>query len=133
MESNDYQEMLELWKQGEGIGLSNADSEGNISRFLERNPMLSFVATDNGKIIGTILCGQDGRRGYIYHLYVVDSYRNKGLGGRLINISLKGLKEQGIDKCHLFVLEKNKLGKDFWIGSGWTLREDIVVMSTDIT
>ena len=129
MEANDYQEIFELWKDGEGIGLSNADSKENICRFLERNPSLSFVAIHNDKIVGTILCGHDGRRGYIYHLFVADLYRNKGLGRRLINRSLEKLKEQRIDKCHLFVFDQNELGKNFWINSGWTLREDIVIMS----
>lgn len=132
MEADDYQEVFELWKDGEGIGLSNADSKENIYRFLERNPSLSFVAVQNGKIVGTILCGHDGRRGYIYHLFVAELYRNKGLGRRLVNKSLEKLKEQRIDKCHLFVFDQNELGKDFWINSGWTLREDIVIMSKPI-
>ena len=125
----DYPEVIELWKNGEGIGLSNADSEENIARFLERNPDLSFVAVDNGKIIGTILCGHDGRRGYIYHVMVSEVYRNQGIGKALVNESLKGLQKQGIDKCHLFVFDQNELGKRFWLHTGWTLREDIVVMS----
>lgn len=129
MKANDYQEIFDLWKDGEGIGLSNADSEVNIYRFLERNPSLSFVAVHNGKIVGTILCGHDGRRGYIYHLFIADLHRNKGLGRRLVDKSLERLKEQGIEKCHLFVFTRNELGQNFWINSGWTLREDIVVMS----
>lgn len=72
-------------KSGEGIGLSNADSQENIAGFLERNPNLSFVAVANGKIIGTVLCGHDGRRGYIYHVMVSDAYRNQGIGKALVN------------------------------------------------
>ena len=129
MEPGDYPEVFELWNNGEGIGLSQADSEENIAKFLERNPRLSFVAVHADKIVGTILCGHDGRRGYIYHLIVSAACRNRGIGRALVEASLRRLKEQGIDKCHLFVFDDNELGKRFWKKSGWTLREDIVIMS----
>lgn len=129
MKASDYQGIFTLWQDGEGIGLSNADSEANIQRFLARNPALSFVAVHNGRIVGAILCGHDGRRGYIYHLFVAKPHRNKGLGRRLVTKSLERLKEEGIDKCHLFVFARNELGRNFWLNSGWTLREDLVVMS----
>jgi ribosomal protein S18 acetylase RimI-like enzyme len=129
MKASDYQGIFTLWQDGEGIGLSNADSEANIQRFLARNPALSFVAVHNGRIVGAILCGHDGRRGYIYHLFVAKPHRNKGLGRRLVTKSLERLKEEGIDKCHLFVFAWNELGRNFWLNSGWTLREDLVVMS----
>lgn len=129
MKAGDYQEAFALWQEDEGIGLSNADSEANIQRFLARNPALSFVAVHNGKIVGTILCGHDGRRGYIYHLFVAEHHRKKGVGRSLAAKSLERLKEEGIDKCHLFVFTRNELGRNFWVNTGWTLREDIVVMS----
>jgi len=129
MKASDYQGIFTLWQDGEGIGLSNADSEANIQRFLARNPALSFVAVHNGRIVGAILCGHDGRRGYIYHLFVAKPHRNKGIGRRLVTKSLERLKEEGIDKCHLFVFARNELGRNFWLNSGWTLREDLVVMS----
>lgn len=129
MKASDYQGIFTLWQDGEGIGLSNADSEANIQRFLARNPALSFVAVHNGRIVGAILCGHDGRRGYIYHLFVAKPHRNKGIGRRLVTKSLERLKEEGIDKCHLFVFAWNELGRNFWLNSGWTLREDLVVMS----
>jgi ribosomal protein S18 acetylase RimI-like enzyme len=129
MKASDYQGIFTLWQDGEGIGLSNADSEANIQRFLARNPALSFVAVHNGRIVGAILCGHDGRRGYIYHLFVAKPHRNKGIGRKLVTKSLERLKEEGIDKCHLFVFAWNELGRNFWLNSGWTLREDLVVMS----
>ena len=110
MKASDYQGIFTLWQDGEGIGLSNADSEANIQRFLARNPALSFVAVHNGRIVGAILCGHDGRRGYIYHLFVAKPHRNKGIGRRLVTKSLERLKEEGIDKCHLFVFARNELG-----------------------
>lgn len=74
----DYEMMLELWKQTPGIGLSNADSKDNIGLFFERNSGLSFVCEIERKIIGTVLCGHDGRRGYIYHLAVDSAFRKQG-------------------------------------------------------
>lgn len=80
MTVQDYEEVLALWRSSEGIGLSDADSRENIARFLERNPGLSFVAYDGQELIGAVLCGYDGRRGYIHHLAVAESHRRRRLG-----------------------------------------------------
>ena len=79
-----YDEVFTLWKQSEGVGLSSADSRENIHYFLEQNPGMSFVASAEGRIIGTVLTGHDGRRGYIYHLAVHPDRRRQGLGRTLV-------------------------------------------------
>jgi len=129
LQINDYDRILELWKRVPGVGLSEADSKERIALFLERNKRLSFVYEEAGKIIGTILCGHDGRRGYIYHLAVDESYRRQGIGKSLVEASLSKLKEEGIDKCHLFVFQGNTLGQEFWDKIGWEKRKDILVFS----
>lgn len=126
---DDYNEIVELWNRTSGMGLGEADSEVNIRKFLLRNNGLSFCFKDNNKIIATILCGQDGRRGYIYHVSVAPKYRGGGIGRELVNESLKRLKEVGIDKCHLFVFADNEPGNVFWRSTGWTKREDIFTYS----
>jgi ribosomal protein S18 acetylase RimI-like enzyme len=83
-----YEEIFSLWKHCDGVGLSGADSRKNIHRFLERNPGTSFMATIEGRIIGTVLAGHDQRRGYIYHLAVHPEWRRQGLGRRLVDRSL---------------------------------------------
>jgi N-acetylglutamate synthase len=129
---NDYQEMFELWKNNEGIGLSRADSFEGVERFLERNPGLSFVAVDGERIVATILAGQDGRRGYLHHVAVHENYRRRGIGEALVEKSLKELHLLGIQKCHLFVVERNEAAQRFWKITGWVEREELVMFSKDI-
>jgi len=132
MQADDYNEIYELWENTPGVGLSDADTYENIQRFLLRNKGLSFVCRYEGKIIGTILCGHDGRRGYIYHAAVDVKYRCRGIGQMLVDKSLQKLKEEGIDKCHIFVFFDNEIGNAFWSSKGWTKREDIFVYSKTI-
>lgn len=134
MLESDYDEVYNLWEKTEGVGLSASDSKEAIEVFLRRNPELSYVCVIDEKIVGTILCGHDGRRGYIHHLAVDESYRGIKIGQKLTGYSLMALKKYKIDKCHIFVFENNTLGRAFWEGTGWTLRNDLLVYShtTDI-
>ena len=129
---DDYSEMVELWGQTPGMGLSEADSEANIRKFILRNKGLSYCFKEENRIIATILCGHDGRRGYIYHMTVAQQYRGKGIGKLLTEKSLQQLKNEGIDKCHLFVFADNELGNRFWSSTGWTRRDDIFTYSKEV-
>ena len=124
-----YEQVYSLWNTCDGIGLSAADSRDNIQAYLERNPGMSLVACHGNKIIGSILCGHDGRRGYLYHLAVHPDYRHQGLGRKLVEKSLTLLRSAGIQKCHLFIFNDNSGGIDFWESIGWTYRRDIGVAS----
>lgn len=129
---DDYNEIHTLWNNTPGMGLSDADSCDNIAKFLNRNKGLSFCYEKDGKIIGTILCGHDGRRGYIYHVTVAREFRGRGIGRELVEKSLVKLKEDGIAKCHLFVFADNEIGNSFWGSTGWIIRNDIIVYSKNI-
>jgi putative acetyltransferase len=120
---------MSLWQQCDSIGLSDADSRGNIQAYLNRNQGMSFVARDDGTIVGVILCGHDGRRGYIHHLTVRSEYRRQGLGGKLVKKGLSVLQAAGIKKCHIFILNNNAGGIEFWKDIGWTPRADISIIS----
>jgi len=128
----DYDAAMSLRKAAENIGLSSADDRDQIGSFVKRNPGLSKVLVDEGGLVGTILCGHDGRRGYLYHLCVDRKYRRRGAGTALVDACLWDLRKQGIRKCHLFVFDANEVGKEFWKASGWQLRRDINVFSKDI-
>ena len=125
----DYDEVRALWQQSEGIDLSGADSRNSIARFLERNPGLSFVAMDGGQLVGAVLCGHDGRRGYIDHLAVRKSHRRQGIGRMLASRCLYNLMQNGIQKWNLFVREDNKDAIEFWSKLGWQQRVELVTMS----
>jgi ribosomal protein S18 acetylase RimI-like enzyme len=129
MTIGDYPQVYALWEKTEGVGLSDADARENIAQFLARNPGTSFVALDGEKLVGVILCGNDGRRGYIHHLAVANSYGRKGIGGELVGECLKKLGENNIHKCHLFVFADNLEGIGFWEKTGWERRGELLLMS----
>ena len=124
-----YDEVLALWQECEGIGLSDADSRESINKYFDRNPGMSFVASFSGEIIGVILAGHDGRRGYIHHLAVHPDYRRRGLARRLVDRSIEVLQNSGIRKCHLFIFNNNNDGLAFWKNIGWRHRLDISIVS----
>jgi putative acetyltransferase len=127
-----YDRVLALWQQCEGVGLSEADSRASIQVYLDRNPGMSFIATDRGEVVGAVLCGHDGRRGYIHHLAVHPQARRRSVGRRLVDECLGALQRAGIQKCHIFVFNQNQDGIAFWKSVGWTLRGDISLISKSI-
>ncbi|MGD8456202.1 MAG: GNAT family N-acetyltransferase [Anaerolineales bacterium] len=129
MTIGDYPRLYSLWEKTPGIGLSDADAGENIAQFLDRNPGMSFTAFDGDTLVGAVLCGNDGRRGYIHHLAVADTHRRKGIGGKLVGECLKKLRENNIHKCHLFVFVDNQGAIDFWEKVGWEQRGDLLLMS----
>jgi ribosomal protein S18 acetylase RimI-like enzyme len=128
----DYQNVISLWKGCEGIGLSSADSKDSMETYLRRNPGMSFVARYQNEIIGAVLCGHDGRRGYLHHLAVRADYRKQGIGRSLVARSVSALKRIGIQKCHLFIFSSNIEGIRFWEKIGWIRREELGVVSKEI-
>ena len=133
MKLADYSAVINFWRQTPGLALSDADTEENIGVFLTRNPGLSFVAEFADQLLGTILCGHDGRRGFIYHLAVHRDHRRKGIGRHLAERCVSKLKDVGISKCHLFVLANNDQGMVFWNKIGFQRREDIMIYSHNIS
>ncbi len=128
----DYEDIYALWNGTPGVGLSGADSREKIAVFLERDPGLSFVARADGKLCGAILCGQDGRRGYLHHLVVHPDYRHRQIGRTLAEKCLSGLAAQGIQRCHIFVYQDNAAAIAFWERTGWFKRGELILMSRDI-
>ena len=127
MDIRDYLQIINLWENTPGMGLNKSDdSEKSIKLFLEKNPNICFVAElDNGEIIGTIMAGNDGRRGHIYHLMVKDEYRKNGIGKKLLEEAENGLRKEGIRKIFLIVFKKNEIGNNFWENNGYKIRKDL--------
>jgi ribosomal protein S18 acetylase RimI-like enzyme len=126
MKIEDYKDIIDLWKNTDGVGLSGRDdSKKSIKAFLNKNPSLCFVAELDKEIIGTIMAGNDGRRGHIYHLTVKDEHRKKGLGKKLLDKVERSLKKEGIRKVFLVAFKTNKIGNKFWENSGYTIRKDL--------
>lgn len=132
MQAGDIKDAHKLWKRLAGISLSSADEDCHLRFFIKKNPSTCFVAVKEGELVGTILGGSDGRRGFIYHLAVSMQFQRQNIGKLLTEACLKALKELGIMKCHIFVLRENTEGVKFWEKTGWQLRHDILIMSKDL-
>lgn len=134
MDIEDYEAVYALWTSCKGMGLNNLDdSKDGIGRFLKRNPDTCFVAVEESQVVGVIIAGNDGRRGYIYHTAVNPEYRGKGVGSTLVEYTLNALKECGINKVALVVFNRNEGGNAFWESKGFTVREDLVYRNKAIT
>lgn len=132
MKIEDYPDVYSLWSNTDGMGLSESDSEEEIEKYLLRNPGHCFVCEHDGRIVGTVLCGHDGRRGYIYHVAVTEVHRKQGIARMLLSKALDSLRDAGIRKCHLMVFDSNQSGRDFWEHNGWQRRVDILIYSKSI-
>lgn len=125
MTIGDYDSVLALLTATSGVRLRGADSREAVARYLERNPGLSFVALVDGVVAGCVMCGHDGRRGYLQHLAVSPDCRRRGIGSALVEACLSKLESLGILKTHIDVLVENEQAHDFWCRRGWQRREDI--------
>ncbi len=126
MTKEDYPEVYRLWQSIHGFGIRSIDdSKEGVERFLQRNPSTSMVAVYEGRIIGAILCGHDGRRGTFYHVCVQEEYRKRGIGKSMAVACMRALKEEKINKVTLVAFRRNSLGNQFWKGVGWTFRDDL--------
>lgn len=125
MTPDDYDAVVELMMQTPGISFREADSRESTIRYLQRNPGLSFVCLVDSQIIGCIMSGHDGRRGYLQHLIVLPAHRRKGIGHELVESCLMALESLGILKTHLEVLKTNASASAYWDRQGWQRRSDI--------
>lgn len=120
MEIADYDGVRALWMSIRGFGIRALDdSREDIMRFLDRNPTTSVVARAGERIVGSILCGSDGRQGALYHVCVAEEYRRQGIGSRMVGYCMKALREMGINKVALIAFADNDGGNAFWKQIGW--------------
>lgn len=134
MTIDDYEVLFAMWKSTPNMGLRSLDdSKEGIFRFLKRNPTTNFVAYEGNMLVGAILCGNDGRRGYIYHTVVLPEYRKRGIASALVDMAEKALQEEGISRVCLNVMETNECGKLFWKNKGWEKKDFLGFYSKAIT
>lgn len=126
MEISDYDKVYALWMSCKNMGFNNLDdSKAGIEKFLRRNPGTSFVAIEEDAVIGIVLAGHDGRRGYIYHMSVAENFRKQGIGTQLVRCCEEALEREGINKMALLVFHRNETGNAFWEKQGFSVREDV--------
>ena len=126
MNISDYDKVYALWMSCKNMGLNDLDdSRDGIARYLKRNPASCFVAEEEGTVVGVILSGQDGRRGFLHHLAVAENYRRQGIASALLDQALAALKSEGINKTALVLFKRNETGNAFWEKQGFTDRDDL--------
>jgi len=131
---DDYASVYNLWLNTPGMGLNTTeDTKAGISAYLNRNPDTCFVCERDNEIIGVIMSGHDGRRGFIYHAAVKVSERGQGIGSRLLDHAMLALEEEGINKVALVVYGRNEGGNAFWEKCGFSTREDLIYRNKNIT
>ena len=125
MQIEDYDQVYALWMTIHGFSIRTIDdSREGVERFLKRNPGISVVAEMDGRVVGAILCGHDGRRGCLYHVCVHEDYRMHGIGRAMV-VHCMNAQQEGINKVSLIAFTKNDIGNAFWKQIGWTKREDL--------
>lgn len=128
MNKRDHEELLRLWSSFPGNAITGADSREEFEAFLEKNSSFCFTAFESDEVVGSVMAGSDGRRGYVYHLAVRADNQRKGLGGALMRRAEDALSKAGLEKIHLFIFSDNP-AVSFYEKSGWHVRNDITVMS----
>lgn len=129
MTIEDYEEVFAMWQTTSKRALSKADEKPQMERYLKHNAGMSQVAVIDGKIVGTVLAGHDGRRGFIHHMAVMPEYRRKRIGHSLAEKAIEKIRAEGIDKTHIFCYQNNETGQSFWKDFGFKKREDVFVYS----
>ena len=128
----DYHTALQIWQRVEGLEIAEGDDRESVAQFLARNPGLSRVAIDGSATVGVALCGHDGRRGHIYHLAVDPAYQGCGLGKRLLDECLEGLRQAGVKRVIIMVADDNPRGREFWKGCDWEEIPGAIAMGIDL-
>lgn len=127
MEPEDYEAVHALWMTIHGFGIRTIDdSQDFVTRFIRRNPTTSIVAVnENNEIVGSILCGHDGRNACFYHVCVAEPFRRQGIGRAMVATAMQALKDEHVNKVTLIAYKNNEIGNLFWNGEGFAEREDV--------
>jgi len=133
MAVDDLEAVAVVWNATEGVGMNESDGPEQLRGFLDRNPGLSLIARDGSRLVGAVLCGHDGRRGFLYHLAVLTDYRKRGLGRAMVDRCLKSLSMLGLLRCNILIYVDNHSGEQFWKKAGWYDRSELKLLQRDIS
>lgn len=125
MQLYDYEEVMALWSRASDIGVGPDDSRSHLGKYLHRNPGMSFVALENDRIVGAVMAGHDGYRGFIHHTAVDKEHRGKGIGEQLVRRAIEAIHADGVNKVVCVAFKSNSVGNSFWDKLGFTVRDDL--------
>ena len=132
MTTQHLSQVLALWQETEGLILTYSDNVTDLTRYFSSNPQMSHVAFYGERLVGAVLCGHDGRRGYLHHLAVDSHFRGQGIGKLLVDACLRKLKLAEIHQCNLFIVDDNNNGRQFWEKYGFSVWPNIRLMSKNL-
>lgn len=110
--ADDITKVLELWRNE--AAASPTDDEEGLRALIARDAHALLVATEQGRVIGTVIGAWDGWRGNIYRLAVRDDHRRGGMGSRLVAAAVESMRERGARRIAALVEADNALGQAFW-------------------
>ncbi len=136
MDMNDFQiqdyndkmhrgQVIELWRKTFGYATARNAPALVIDKKLVIDDGLLFVGIKKGEVIGTVMAGYDGHRGWIYSLAVLPMYRKQGVGSALLSHAEQKLSSLGCMKINLQVLEENEAAERFYISNGYSIEKRI--------
>jgi ribosomal protein S18 acetylase RimI-like enzyme len=126
----DKEQVIALWKEVFNPKKPHNNPETAINIKVKHNDNLFFVAENDNQIIGTVLAGFDGHRGWIYSLAVLPKFRRKGIGGKLVEKAVDELKNLGCLKVNLQIMEDNSGVQNFYRKSGFVVEDRISMGKT---
>ena len=129
----DYPAVKDLWEGMEkGVHVGRSDAPEEIAKKISRDPDLFLVAEEDGRVIGSVLGGYDGRRGLLYHLAVAKDSRQHGLGSQLLDEVEARLRDKGCLKCYLMVTLDNPEVESFYEKRGWHFMDYVRPFGKDL-
>jgi GNAT superfamily N-acetyltransferase len=132
LRTDDHAGCLALWRQCDGVAVRMWEDVAAMTRLIERNPAMSGAAEVAGRLVGTVLCGHDGWRGWLYHVAVDPTWRRRGLATALVSRAQAELAKAGICRVHALMLCGNRDAMQFWSAAGWRQREDLSLVSFEL-
>lgn len=132
LQASDHADCVQLWAACDGVAMRTWEDAAALQQLLSRNPGLCWAAHHDGRLVGTVLCGHDGWRGWLYHVAVAPALRRRGIATALIVRAQTELARAGIRRVHALVLAGNRDAAHFWNAVGWRMREDLTVVSAEM-
>jgi ribosomal protein S18 acetylase RimI-like enzyme len=120
-DATDRVQVVELWRNVFGYETAHNEPNLAISKKIATQDGLFFVAVENEAILGTIMAGYDGHRGWLYSVAVDPGKRLNGLGSALVHHAEKALAELGCMKVNLQLLDTNEATAAFYNSIGYAV------------
>jgi ribosomal protein S18 acetylase RimI-like enzyme len=118
-------QVVALWKNVFGYEAAHNNPSLAIDKKLQVDDQLFFAAVADQTVVGTIMAGYDGHRGWIYSVAVAPSHRRQGIGTRLVSHAERALIRKGCVKINLQILEGNEGVTAFYAALGFSVEKRV--------